>query len=61
MDKIETPKEEPEEKTEDQPTTVEEYQRKWDQMLQDTAKQIDKIRENELARRSNNNNQTEQR
>ncbi|KAJ5385009.1 hypothetical protein N7517_002920 [Penicillium concentricum] len=61
MDKIKTPKEEPQEKTEEQPTTVEEYQRKWDQMLQDTAKQIDKIRENELARRSNNNNQTEQR
>ncbi|KAJ5208460.1 hypothetical protein N7516_004757 [Penicillium verrucosum] len=60
MDKIKTPKEEPQEKTESQPMTVEDYQKKWDQMLQDTAKQIDKIRENELARRSNNN-QTEQR
>jgi hypothetical protein len=26
------------------PLTVEEYQKKWDQMLQDTGKQIDKIR-----------------
>ncbi|CAG8898027.1 unnamed protein product [Penicillium egyptiacum] len=60
MDKIKTPKEEPQEKTDSQPMTVEEYQKKWDQMLQDTAKQIDKIRENELARRSNNS-QTEQR
>ncbi|KAJ6187295.1 hypothetical protein N7519_002203 [Penicillium mononematosum] len=60
MDKIKTPKEEPQEKTDSQPMTVEEYQKKWDQMLQDTAKQIDKIRENEQARRSNNS-QTEQR
>ncbi|KAJ5436036.1 hypothetical protein N7445_006921 [Penicillium cf. griseofulvum] len=60
MDKPKTPKEEPQEKIEDQGRAVEEYQKKWDQMLQDTAKQIDKIRENELARRSNNN-QTEQR
>ncbi|KAF7522189.1 hypothetical protein PCG10_007655 [Penicillium crustosum] len=60
MDKIKTPKEDPQEKTESQPMTVEDYQKKWDQMLQDTAKQIDKIRENELAR-SSNNNQTEQR
>ncbi|KAF3014582.1 hypothetical protein E8E15_003784 [Penicillium rubens] len=60
MDKIKTPKEEPQEKTDSQPMTVEEYQKKWDQMLQDTAKQIDKIRENEQARRSNNG-QTEQR
>lgn len=44
MDKIKTPKEEPQEKTESQPMTVEDYQKKWDQMLQDTAKQIDKIR-----------------
>lgn len=44
MDKIKSPKEEPQEKIESQPTTVEEYQKKWDQMLQDTAKQIDKIR-----------------
>lgn len=44
MDKIKTPKEEPQEKTDSQPMTVEEYQKKWDQMLQDTAKQIDKIR-----------------
>ncbi|KGO50521.1 hypothetical protein PEX2_036920 [Penicillium expansum] len=43
MDKIKSPKEEPQEKIESQPTTVEEYQKKWDQMLQDTAKQIDKI------------------
>ncbi|CAI7586581.1 unnamed protein product [Penicillium glandicola] len=61
MDKTNIPKEEPQEKTETRPMTVEEYQKKWDQMLQDTAKQIDKIRENELARWSNNNNQTEQR
>ncbi|CRL17102.1 unnamed protein product [Penicillium camemberti] len=60
MDKIKTPKEDPQEKTESQPMTVEDYQKKWDQMLQDTAKQIDKIRENELARRSNNSH-TEQR
>ncbi|KAJ5236244.1 hypothetical protein N7489_006335 [Penicillium chrysogenum] len=60
MDKIKTPKEEPQEKTDSQPMTVEEYQKKWDQMLQDTAKQIDKIRENEQARRLNNG-QTEQR
>ncbi|KAJ5184922.1 hypothetical protein N7491_007208 [Penicillium cf. griseofulvum] len=60
MDKPKTPKEEPQEKIEDQGRAVEEYQKKWDQMLQETAKQIDKIRENELARRSNNN-QTEQR
>lgn len=44
MDKIKTPKEDPQEKTESQPMTVEDYQKKWDQMLQDTAKQIDKIR-----------------
>ncbi|OQE30190.1 hypothetical protein PENFLA_c003G10160 [Penicillium flavigenum] len=60
MDKIKTPKEEPQERTDSQPMTVEEYQKKWDQMLQDTAKQIDKIRENEQARRSNNS-QPEQR
>ncbi|KAJ5487593.1 hypothetical protein N7530_001893 [Penicillium desertorum] len=59
MDKTKTPKEEPQEKTDSQPMTVEEYQKKWDQMLQDTAKQIDKIRENELAR--SNNSPTEQR
>ncbi|KAJ5863849.1 uncharacterized protein N7529_005765 [Penicillium soppii] len=34
------------------PLTVEEYQKKWDQMLQDTGKQIDKIRENEQARKA---------
>jgi signal recognition particle subunit SEC65 len=44
MDKPKTPKEEPQEKIEDQGRAVEEYQKKWDQMLQDTAKQIDKIR-----------------
>ncbi|KAG0159018.1 hypothetical protein PDIDSM_6538 [Penicillium digitatum] len=60
MDKSKTPKEEPQEKTESQPTTVEEYQKKWDQMLQDTARQIDKIREDELAR-SSNDEHTEQR
>ncbi|KAJ5959948.1 uncharacterized protein N7479_007098 [Penicillium vulpinum] len=61
MDKIKTPKEEPKEETEEEerPMTVEEYQRKWDQILQDTAKQIDQIRENELRR--SNNNQNEQR
>lgn len=46
MDKIETPKEEPKEEPQNRykPTIVEEYQMKWDQMLQDTARQIDQIR-----------------
>ncbi|CDM33473.1 hypothetical protein DTO013E5_7339 [Penicillium roqueforti] len=58
MDKIETPKEEPKEEPQNRykPTIVEEYQMKWDQMLQDTARQIDQIRENELARMANNKN-----
>ncbi|KAJ5467471.1 hypothetical protein N7475_005223 [Penicillium sp. IBT 31633x] len=59
MDKIKDTKqnEETEEKKEIQPRNVEEYQKKWDQILQDTAKQIDKIRENELARNSNQTSQ----
>ncbi|KAJ5774179.1 hypothetical protein N7457_009075 [Penicillium paradoxum] len=56
MDKVKTTKD-TQEKKESQPMNVEEYQKKWDQMLQDTAKQIDKIRENELARKSNQNSQ----
>ncbi|KAI2709686.1 hypothetical protein DTO012A9_7310 [Penicillium roqueforti] len=58
MDKIETPKEEPKEEPQNRykRTIVEEYQMKWDQMLQDTARQIDQIRENELARMANNKN-----
>lgn len=47
MDKIKETKQteiETEEETEIQPRNVEEYQKKWDQILQDTAKQIDKIR-----------------
>jgi cell fate (sporulation/competence/biofilm development) regulator YmcA (YheA/YmcA/DUF963 family) len=42
MDQVKTPKEQ--EKKDTRPMNVEEYQKKWDQMLQDTAKQIDKIR-----------------
>lgn len=43
MDKVKTTKDS-QEKKDAQPRNVEEYQKKWDQMLQDTAKQIDKIR-----------------
>ncbi|KAI2792466.1 hypothetical protein POX_b02504 [Penicillium oxalicum] len=33
-------------------TSVEEYQRKWAQLMDDTAKQIQKIRDEEEARKS---------
>lgn len=42
MDPVKAPKDQ--EKKDTRPLNVEEYQKKWDQMLQDTAKQIDKIR-----------------
>jgi hypothetical protein len=42
MDPVKAPKDQ--EKKDNRPMNVEEYQKKWDQMLQDTAKQIDKIR-----------------
>jgi hypothetical protein len=43
MDKVKTTQE-TQEKQESRPMSVEEYQKKWDQMLQETGKQIDKIR-----------------
>lgn len=42
MDQIKVPKEQEQKDT--RPLNVEEYQKKWDQMLEDTAKQIEKIR-----------------
>ncbi|KAJ5130252.1 uncharacterized protein N7515_006291 [Penicillium bovifimosum] len=56
MDKVKTTQE-TKEKPEAQPMSVEEYQKKWDQMLQETGRQIDKIRENEQAGRSNQTSQ----
>ncbi|OQE22416.1 hypothetical protein PENSTE_c010G06707 [Penicillium steckii] len=34
------------------PTTVEEYQRQWEQLMDNTAKQIQKIRDDEQAKKA---------
>lgn len=37
------------------PTTVEEYQRQWEQLMDNTAKQIQKIRDDEQAKKAAQN------
>ncbi|KAJ5550794.1 hypothetical protein N7535_001266 [Penicillium sp. DV-2018c] len=47
MDKTGQQPKQTQEKPVTQPRTVEEYQKHWDQMLQETDRQISKYRENE--------------
>ncbi|KAJ5732972.1 hypothetical protein N7533_013419 [Penicillium manginii] len=51
MDSVKTKGVAPEKK-DDKPMSVEQYQRRWEQLMDDTAKQIQKIRDDEQARKA---------